>query len=85
MKENYTKGDCYALCEFLDALTMYNTEVINDIAEVLGYQGERIRDLLIRLSNDIDGIICDEQEQVDWTGQMTEIMKLKHIEPTKEQ
>ena len=75
----YTKGDCYALCEFLDALTLYNADIITDIAKELGYTGERMRELLICLSCDIDGIIGDEQDENNYTEQMAEIMELKHI------
>lgn len=79
-QRTYTKGDCYALCEFLEALTLHNSDAVTDIAEVLGYAGDTMRDLLARLAHDIDQVICDEQEQQDYTEQMADIMELKHIE-----
>lgn len=75
----YTKGMCYALCEFLDALTQYNQDAIDDISSAIGYDGENMRALLSRLSHDIDGVIGDEQNERDDTDQMAQIMEIKHI------
>lgn len=75
----YTKGDCYALCEFLDELTNENHEVIAEIATVLGYEFEHLGKLLCRLSSDIDGIIAQEQDERHDTDQMADIMQLVHI------
>lgn len=77
--KRYTKGDCYTLCEFLDDLTMHNPGMIAGSASVLGYDGERLRDLLIRLSCDIDGVIGQEQDERDDTDLMADIMQIVHI------
>lgn len=78
-RRKYTKGMCYALCEFLDALTQYNQDMISDISKELGYEFDCMRELLSRLSSDIDSIIGDEQDERDDTDQMAQIMELKHI------
>ena len=75
----YTKGMCYALCEFLDALTQWNQDTITDIATNIGYDGETMRAMLARLSSDIDSVIGDEQDERDDTDQMAQIMEIKHI------
>lgn len=75
----YTKGMCYALCEFLDALTQWNQDTITDIATNIGYDGETMRAMLVRLSSDIDSVIGDEQDERDDTDQMAQIMEIKHI------
>lgn len=75
----YTKGDCYAICEFLDELTNHNHDMISDICDELGYDFGRMCDLLCRLSSDVDSVICDEQDERDYTEQMAEIMQIVHI------
>ena len=75
----YTKGMCYALCEFLDALTRYNQDTIDDISNAIGYDGDNMQALLSRLSHDIDQVIGDEQDERDDTDQMAQIMEIKHI------
>lgn len=75
----YTKGDCYALCEFLDALTLYNQSVIDDISQVLGYETNTMLELLQDLNKDINDTICDEQSERDDTDQMADIMQIVHI------
>ena len=79
-KYRYTKGDCYAICEFLDALTNHNIDMISDISDELGYEFEPMCNLLCRLSSDIDRIIAQEQSERDDTDQMADIMELTHIE-----
>lgn len=80
MISNYTKGDCYCLCEFLEALTRFNKDTITDIAEVIGYRGPRVTELLERLCHDVDEVIATEQSHRDDTDQMADIMTLTHIE-----
>ena len=77
--KHYTKGMCYALCEFLDALTNHNQDTIDDICNVIGYDFGYMCELLSRLSSDIDKIIATEQDERDDTDQMAQIMELKHI------
>ena len=75
----YTKGDCYALCEFLSWLIQdYRTE-IRTIADELGYPQDRTIELLERLHNDIDSVIGQEQDENDYTEQMADIMQIVHI------
>lgn len=84
-ERKYTKGMCYALCEFLETLTKHNKDVIADIADALDTDGEYYQELLERLSSDINAIICAEQNQRDDTDQMAQIMELKHIAGHKDQ
>lgn len=78
-ERKYTKGMCYALCEFLETLTKHNKDVITDIANALDTDAEYFEELLTRLSSDINAVICDEQDERDYTDQMAQIMELKHI------
>lgn len=78
-ERKYTKGMCYALCEFLETLTKYNKDVITDIANALDTNAEYYQELLERLSSDINNVICDEQDERDDTDQMAQIMEIKHI------
>lgn len=75
----YTKGMCYALCEFLETLTRYNKDVIKDIASALDTDSEYYQELLERLASDINNVICDEQDESDYTEQMAQIMEIKHV------
>lgn len=79
-KYKYTKGDCYAICELIEAL-LYDSNyyIIADICDVLGYETQPMRDLLQRLHNDVDSIIAQEQSERDDTDQMADIMQLTHI------
>ena len=75
----YTKGDCYAICEFLSWLIQdYRTE-IRTIADELGYPQDSMIKLLERLHNDVDSVIGQEQDERDDTDQMADILELKHI------
>lgn len=84
-ERKYTKGMCYALCEFLETLTKYNKDVITDIANALDTNAEYYQELLERLSSDINNVICDEQDERDDTDQMAQIMEIKHISGHEEQ
>lgn len=75
----YTKGDCYALCEFLECLCRDCGYVIADVADALGYEPNRMTELLQRLDCDINNVICDEQDERDYTEQMADIMQIVHI------
>lgn len=75
----YTKGDCYALCEFLESLLRDCDYVIADIADALGYEKDRMMNLLQDLASDVNAVICDEQDECDYTEQMADIMEIKHI------
>lgn len=75
----YTKGMCYALCEFLESLVRYNQDDIADIAETIGYEKDTMIELLDKLSSDINAVICDEQDERDDTDQMAQIMEIVHI------
>lgn len=75
----YTKGMCYALCEFLETLTKYNKDVITDIADALDTDSKYYQELLERLASDINKTICDEQSERDDTDQMAQIMQIVHI------
>lgn len=79
MKQNYTKGDCYAICEFLEELLSNHKLVIPDICRKTMYDSEPIIKLLTRLHNDIDDIIAQEQAERNDTDSMAEIMELNHI------
>ena len=75
----YTKGDGYALCEFLSWLIQdYRTE-IRTIADELGYPQDSVIKLLERLHNDVDSVIGQEQNERDYTEQMADIMQIVHI------
>lgn len=77
--KKYTKGMCYALCEFLETLTRDSPFVIADICNVLGYETNFMIDLLQKLDSDINNVICDEQDERDDTDNMAQIMEIKHI------
>lgn len=80
---NYTKGDCYALCEMLESL-YYNKAAIGAIATAYGYESDYLFDLIKRLHNGVDSVIGQEQDQRDDTDEMAEIMKLQHVQGHKE-
>lgn len=75
----YTKGDCYALCEFLESLLRDCDYVVGDIASALGYEKDRMMNLLQDLDSDVNAVICDEQDGRDYTEQMADIMQIVHI------
>lgn len=75
----YTKGDCYALCEFLENLLLTQPIAIACVADELGYETNRMVALLSKLANDINDTICDEQDERDDTEQMADIMQIVHI------
>lgn len=75
----YTKGDCYALCEFLEDIISNQQLAIGCIAEDLGYETNRMISLLQKLCDDINDTICDEQDERDCTDQMADIMQIVHI------
>lgn len=75
----YTKGDCYAICEFLENLLSTQQVAIACVADELGYEPDYVLGLLKSLLYDTDSIIGDEQDENDYTEQMAEIMELKHI------
>lgn len=78
-RKNYTKGDCYCLCEILEHLLTYYKHAIYHSASYLGYDKEHGFQMILRLANDINDIICEEQDQRDYTEQMEDIMALKHL------
>ena len=75
----YTKGDCYAICEFLTWLVQDYRTNIREIADEIGYEHKYIIELLERLYFGIDSVIAEEQDEHDYTEQMAEILELKHI------
>lgn len=75
----YTKGDCYALCEIIENLLVHHPRILGKVACYLGYEYKHTKHILLRLANDINDIICEEQQENDYTEQMAEIMELKHI------
>lgn len=76
---NYTKGDCYALCEVINALLYEdNCQTITRLSRLLGYELQPTAQLLKRLGDDIDAIIAQEQKERDDTDQMAVIMQLIH-------
>lgn len=75
----YTKGMCYALCEFLERLLSTQQVAIACVADKMGYETNFMIDLLQKLDCDINNVICDEQDERDDTDQMAQIMELKHI------
>ena len=79
-KYTYTKGDCYAICQFLERLAEYEG-LISVIAESLGYKAERINNLLSVLHDDIDEILAAGQD----TDQTADVMELRHIVARKQQ
>lgn len=78
-ERKYTKGDCYALCEFLEDIVSNQQVAIACIADDLGYEANRLIALLQKLGDDINDVICDEQDERDYTEQMAEIMQIVHI------
>lgn len=75
----YTKGDCYAICEFLENLLLTQQVAIACVADELGYETDRMVALLSKLANDVNDTICDEQDERDYTEQMADIMQIVHI------
>lgn len=75
----YTKGDCYALCEFLEVLLKDHKRVVFNIADYLGYEHDSMLNTLARLASDFNNTIFDEQNECDYTEQMADIMQIKHI------
>ena len=82
VKQRYTKGDLHAIAEFLDALTRHNSQVVNDIADVLGYTGESMRETLGDLAATCWGLIGAFQahEYAD-TAQDAEICEIIPRDP----
>lgn len=75
----YTKGDCYAICEFLEKLISTQQVAIACVADELDYGTHRMIALLQKLDDDINDVICDEQDERDYTEQMAEIMQIVHV------
>lgn len=75
----YTKGMCYTLCEFFERLLSTQQVAIACVADELGYETETVVAILRKLDSDINNVICDEQNQSDYTEQMAQIMEIKHI------
>lgn len=61
-KTRFTKGDCYAICEFLTAILRDNPDMITDIANGLGYPPKAMGNLLGDLESVFDAMICCENE-----------------------
>lgn len=82
VKQRYTKGDLHAIAEFLDALTRYNSQVIDDIADAIGYTGDSIRETLGDLAATCWGLIgaFQEHEYAD-TAQDAEICDIQPLDP----
>lgn len=77
--KEYTKGDCYTICELLESLLQDNKQAIYDFAKNYNYEPDYILDLLRDLHNDTDSIIAEEQSEREDTDQMAIIMNLKHV------
>lgn len=84
MKRAYSKSDCFALVEFLDALTKYNQSTIDDICGVIHYDTDKMIERLYQLANDIDDVITVDKKNVPDNYSWATIMKLTHI-PDKKQ
>lgn len=77
--KKYTKGMCYALCEFLESLCRDCDYVVDDIYNAIGYEKDTMIAILQKLDSDINNVICDEQDERDDTDSMAQIMEIKHI------
>lgn len=84
MKRVYSKSDCFALVEFLDALTDYNQSTIDDICKVINYDTNKMIERLYQLANDIDDVITVDKKNVPDNEQHATIMKLAHIPDSKQ-
>lgn len=62
-KTRFTKGDCYAICEFITALLRDNPDMITDIANALDYPPKAIGNLLGDLESVFDAMICVENDK----------------------
>lgn len=62
-KTRFTKGDCYAICEFITALLRDNPDMITDIANALDYPPKAIGNLLQDLESVFDAMICVENDK----------------------
>ena len=62
-KTRFTKGDCYAICEFLTAILRDNPDMITDIANGLGYPPKAMGNLLQDLESCFDAMICIENDK----------------------
>ncbi len=80
----FTKGDCFAITEFLDELVENNLDVVHKIADSLGYDRKRTIEVLAKLSGAVDGIITVDKNFIPDNEQMADIMRIKHI-PEQEQ
>jgi hypothetical protein len=80
----FTKGDCFAITEFLDELVENNLDVVHNIADSLGYDRKRMIEVLAKLSGAVDGIITVDKNFIPDNEQMADIMRIKHI-PEQEQ
>lgn len=79
----FTKGDCYAICEFVDSMVQHNLDAVHDIADALGYDRKGMLETLAKLSGAFNACVVIEQQQRDDTDQMADIAVVKHI-PFKE-
>lgn len=86
VKQRYTKGDCHAIAEFLDALILHNPTVIADIADALGYPPEAMRDILGDLGATFWAMIetFNAHEYAD-TAQDAEICDIQPRDPYAEE
>lgn len=62
-KTRFTKGDCYAICEFITAILRDNPDMITDIANGLGYPPKAMGNLLGDLESVFDAMICVENDK----------------------
>lgn len=84
MKRAYSKSDCFALVEFLDALTKYNQSTIDDICGAINYDTDKMIERLYQLANDIDDVITVDKKNVPDNESWATIMKLAHIPDSKQ-
>lgn len=62
-KTRYTKGDCYAISEFLRALLRDCPDCVESVADALGYPPKAIGNLLGDLESVFDAMICVENDK----------------------
>lgn len=84
MKRAYSKSDCFALVEFLDALWQYNQSTIDDICKVINCDTDKMIERLSQLASDIDNVITVDKKNVPDNYSWATIMKLVHIPDSKQ-
>lgn len=80
-----TKGDCYALMEFFDALSKHNIDTVRDICDAIGQNYEQMVVNLGGLTGVLDGIISVDKILVPDNEQTATIARIEYIPESQQE